>query len=128
MGAQGLCFAVAANTAEYVLTEVLAHGRVRRGYLGIVAEHVTLPQRVRHALSLAQASAVGIRSVQAEGPAGRAGAKEGDILISLDGMTVGGTDDIARILDAGRIGRAIPAVVLRAFAPTEMEIVPEERT
>ena len=50
MGAQGLCFAVASNTAEYVLTQILGHGRVRRGVIGIVAEHVVLPQRLRHAL------------------------------------------------------------------------------
>jgi S1-C subfamily serine protease len=127
MGAQGLCFAVASNTAEHVLTEILAHGRVRRGYLGIMAEHVVLPQRVRQSLGLKQASAVGVRSVEANGPAGRAGIKDGDVLISLDGRTVGGTDDIARILDAGRIGRRITAVVLRTFVRTEIEIVPAER-
>ena len=127
MGAQGLCFAVAANTAEYVLTEVLAHGRVRRGLLGIMAEHVVLPQRVRHSLRLVQASAVGIRGVQPGGPAERAGLKEGDILVSLDGQAVGGVDDIARVLDAGRIGREVPAEVLRAFQKIELGIVPEER-
>ena len=128
MGAQGLCFAVASNTAEYVLTEILAHGRVRRGYLGIVAEHVALPQRVRTARKLVQSSAVGIRSLQPDGPAARAGMREGDLLICLDGRAVSGPDDSARILDAGRIGRKITAVVLRAFERTEIEIVPEERS
>ena len=52
MGAQGLCFAVASNTAEYVLTQILGHGRVRRGVIGIVAEHVVLPQRLRHRFGL----------------------------------------------------------------------------
>lgn len=127
MGAQGLCFAVASNTAEYVLMEILAHGRVRRGLLGIMAEHVVLPQRVRVALKLTQASAIGIRSVQANGPAHRAGMQEGDILIGLDDQPVAGIDDIARILDAGRIGREIPAEVLRAFQRRKLKIVPEER-
>ncbi len=83
MGAQGLCFAVASNTAEYVLTQILSHGRVRRGVMGIVAEHVVLPQSVRHRHGLTQAGAIGIRSVQNGGAAEAAGLKAGDILISL---------------------------------------------
>ena len=107
MGAQGLCFAVASNTAEYVLTQILAHGRVRRGLMGIVAEHVQLPQNVRHEFGLKQAAAIGIRGVQGGGPADIAGLKPGDVLVRLDGIAVGGVDDIARILDAGRVGREV---------------------
>jgi S1-C subfamily serine protease len=128
MGAQGLCFAVASNTAEHVLTEILAHGRVRRGYLGIMAEHVVLPQRLRQSLGLKQSSAVGVRNVEPNGPAGRAGFRHGDILISLDGRTVGGTDDIARILDANRLGQAVVAEVLRDFQRTALNVTPEERS
>ena len=59
---------------------------MRRGVIGIVAEHVVLPQRIRHALGLTQAGAIGIRSVQNNGAAEAAGLKAGDILISLDGV------------------------------------------
>ncbi len=128
LGAQGLCFAVASNTAEQVLTEILAHGRVRRGLLGIMAEHVVLPQRVRRVHGLSQLTAVGIRSIADDGPAARAGLRDGDILVRLDGTAVSGVDDIARILDADRIGRPVQVVVLRAFQPVELTILPEQRS
>ena len=103
-GAQGVCFAVAANTAEYVLTQILAHGRVRRAQIGIIAERVELSQRLRKILSLMQNSAVAIRSLQPEGAAMTAGLTIGDVLVSLDGTVVAGVDDVARTLDATRIG------------------------
>ena len=128
MGAQGLCFAVASNTAEYVLTQILSHGRVRRGVMGIVAEHVVLPQRIRHALQLTQAGAIGIRSVQSGGPADAAGLKAGDILIALDGVAIAGVDDVARVLDAKHINQKAIATVLRAGEKLDFTIVPEERS
>lgn len=127
MGAQGLCFAVASNTAEYVLTQILAHGRVRRGVMGIVAEHVVLPQSARHKHGLAQASAIGIRAVQQGGPAETAGLAAGDILIALDGVPVAAVDDVARVLDAKRISQKVAAHVLRNGETLEVSIVPEER-
>jgi S1-C subfamily serine protease len=128
MGAQGLCFAVASNTAEYVLTQILSHGRVRRGVLGIVAEHVVLPQRIRHALGLAQPSAIGLRSVQQGGPADVAGLKAGDIMYALDGVAMSGVDDVARVLDAKHIAQKVMASVLRDGETLEFAIVPDERS
>ncbi len=128
MGAQGLCFAVASNTAEYVLTQILSHGRVRRGVMGIVAEHVVLPQRIRHALNLTQAGAIGIRSVQAGGPADVAGLKAGDIMIALDGVPIAGVDDVSRVLDAKHINQKAIATVLRSGEKLDYAIVPEERS
>jgi len=128
MGAQGICFAVASNTAEYALTQIFTHGRVRRGAMGIVAEHVVLPQSVRHKSGLAQPGAIGIRSIQSRGPAEMAGLVPGDILISLDGTPVAGVDDVARILDAKRINQKVTAEVLRSGEKLEFSIVPEERS
>lgn len=127
MGAQGLCFAVASNTAEYVLTQILSHGRVRRAVMGIVAEHVVLPQRIRHALGLTQSAAIGIRSVQNNGPAEAAGLMAGDILIALDGVAIAGVDDVARVLDAGRIGQKAIVTIVRDGDKLDFSIFPEER-
>ncbi len=128
LGAQGLCFAVASNTAEYVLTQILSHGRVRRGLIGVAGELVLLPQRVRHALGLKQATAIGIRSTQTGGPAEAAGLLAGDVLVRLDGEMVASVDDIARILDAKRIARAVAAEVVRDGKIVRVELVPQERT
>ena len=127
LGAQGLCFAVAANTAEYVVAQIIAHGRVRRAVIGIVAEQVRLPQRLRNAFDLVQASAVSIRELQGDGPAARAGFAPGDIVIKLDGVAVSGIDDLVRILDAGRIGRVVEAEVIRSGQLQRLTLEPADR-
>src|SRR5665648_721248 len=73
MGAQGICFSVASNTALHVLTQILTHGRVRRARIGIVAEQMPLPARIAYRAGLSQASAVRVREVQTDSPAGTAG-------------------------------------------------------
>ena len=70
VGAQGICFAVAANTASFVLGELVRHGRVRRAYIGIAAQQIhALPSPLRHAANLAQESAVMIATVEPGSPA-----------------------------------------------------------
>ncbi len=105
MGAQGICFSVAVNTALYVFGQILQHGKVRRARIGFAGDQLVLPQRFRHRLGLTQASAVRVVEVVADGPAQGAGLRVGDILLSLDGSPVTGVDDVVRLLDAGRIGR-----------------------
>ena len=127
LGAQGLCFAVASNTAEFVLTQILKHGRVQRGLIGIAGELVMLPQRLRHALGLKQATAIGVRSAQSGGPAETAGLQAGDLLVRLDGETVAGVDDIARILDHNRIARTVSVDVVRGGKVLSVDLIPQER-
>jgi S1-C subfamily serine protease len=112
LGAQGICFAVASNTAVFVLGEFVAHGRVRRAHIGIVAQTVPLPRRVALALG-AGPRAVRIGAVEPGGPAASAGLREGDLLLSLDGVAVTGTDDLVRLLGAERIGRETSVGFLR---------------
>src|SRR5438552_2583402 len=113
MGAQGICFAVASNTATFVLGELVRHGRVRRAYIGIAAQQFTLSRRRRHAAGLAQESAVMIASVEAASPADRAGLAAGDIVLALDGATVTGADDLIRLLAGDKIGRTVEVETLR---------------
>jgi S1-C subfamily serine protease len=101
--AQGICFAVASNTAVYVVGEIIRHGRVRRAHIGIAAQTVQLPRRLALTLGLGP-RAVRIGGVEAGGPAASVGLQEGDILLSLDGIAVTGTDDLTRLLGAERIG------------------------
>ncbi len=127
MGAQGICFAVASNTASFALSEILRHGRVRRGTIGIGAGTVSLPRRVALRLGLAQATGAAIIAVEADSPADAAGLLTGDIVIGLDGAPVTGTEDLIRRLDAGTIGRTVPLDILRRSDPRRVWVSPRER-
>ncbi len=112
-GAQGICFAVAANTASFVLGELVAHGRVRRAYLGIGAGTILLPRRIALRLGLAQATGAVVSMVEAESPADHAGLLTGDIVLAVDNAPVTGADDLVRLLDAEKINRTIALDILR---------------
>jgi S1-C subfamily serine protease len=125
-GAQGLAFAVSSNTARFVIGEFIAHGRVRRAHLGIAAQTVPLPRRVALAAQ-AGPNAVRIGEVLPGGAAEQGGLRVGDILLALDGTPVGGADDLLRLLDAGRIGRALEVSVLREGRLLARTVTPQER-
>src|SRR6202521_4630554 len=114
VGAQGICFAVAANTASFVLGELVRHGRVRRAYIGIAAQQFTLSRRRQLAAALTQESAVMIATVEAGSPADRAGLRVGDIILALDGTAVTGADDLIRLLAGEKIGRTVEVETLRS--------------
>ena len=128
MGAQGICFAVASNTANFVLGELVRHGRVRRAYIGIAAQQFTLSRRRRHAAGLAQESAVMIATVEAGSPADRAGLAAGDIILTLDGTAVTGADDLIRLLAGEKVGRKVEIETLRNGEQRCVALVPGERT
>ena len=127
MGAQGICFAVAANTASFVLGELVRHGRVRRAYIGIAAQQFTLSRRRRHAAGLTQESAVMIATVEPGSPAERAGLVAGDIILALDGTAVTGADDLIRTLTGEKIGRTIEVETLHNGSRRVLSLVPQER-
>jgi S1-C subfamily serine protease len=127
MGAQGICFAVAANTASFVLGELVRHGRVRRAYIGIAAQQFTLSRRRQLAAALAQDSAVMVATVEPGSPADRAGIAAGDIILALDGTAVTGADDLIRILAGEKIGRTVEVETLHNGSRRSVSLVPAER-
>jgi S1-C subfamily serine protease len=127
MGAQGICFSVAANTALHVLTQILQHGRVRRGRIGVIAEQIPLARRLAAIAGVSQTSAVRIREIQSGSPADQGGIKISDILLALNGSPVTGVDDVSRLLDHSTIGQEVTATMLRADVRMSVMILPVER-
>jgi S1-C subfamily serine protease len=127
MGAQGICFAVASNTASFAVSELIRHGRVRRASIGVAGQTVPLPRRVAHAVGLETRSAVVVTGVEAETPAARAGIASGDVILALDGAPVTGVDDLVRLLHGGRIGALSVVKVLRKGEVQDLAVTPTER-
>jgi len=125
-GAQGLCFAVSSNTALFVLGELITHGRVRRAHLGIAALTIDLPRKLVLAVG-AGSRAIRISDVEPDGPAGQAGLVPGDIVLSLEGVPVTGTDELVRMLDGERVGKPLSLRVIRKGRLDHVEVVPVER-
>src|SRR5262245_8059238 len=91
--AQGICFAIAGNTAKLVSAQLIAYGKVRRSYIGVAGQNVTLPRWLVVQQDLLQTSAVMVMGVEAQGPAERAGLAEGDLIIAFDDIPVMSMDD-----------------------------------
>jgi len=126
-GAQGICFAVASNTAQFVLSEIIRHGYVRRAYIGVSGQTAPIPRR--HAVLAGVENKMGalVAQIEPDGPAARAGLLPGDVVIKLDGVDVKGVDDLIRALDRGRIDRTLEMDVLRMGRLRAIDIHPIER-
>jgi len=124
--AQGICFAVASNTAVFAVSEFIAHGRVRRAHIGIAAETVPLPRRIGLATGAGR-RAIRVGEVEPGGPAASAGLLSGDLILSLDGIAIEGADDLIRLLGAARIGKETELAILRGGQVEKRKLVPVER-
>ena len=127
MGAQGICFSVAANTALHVLTQVLQHGRVRRASLGIEGAMTSIPRHVARFSGVEQAAGVRVLNIIKDGPAEAAGIQSGDLLIALDGEPVQGVDDLLRLLNHERVDQSVRVSLLRKGERRDRFVIPAER-
>jgi len=126
-GAQGICFAVASNTAQFVLSEIIRHGYVRRGYIGVAGQTAPIPRR--HAVTAGVDNKMGalLAQIEPDSPAARAGLLPGDVVVKLDGVDINGVDDLVRALDRDRIDRTFAIDVLRMGRLRSIDIRPVER-
>jgi S1-C subfamily serine protease len=125
--AQGICFAIAASTAERVAIALIRDGRVRRAWLGVGGETVPLPRRfVRH-FELVHDTGVRIQSVEKDSPAIAAGIVRDDIVVGIDDVPVANVDDLQRALGSDAIGREMRIVVLRRDRKLALAATPRER-
>jgi S1-C subfamily serine protease len=111
--AQGICFAIAANTASFVVGKLIHEGRVRRSYLGVAGQNVPLHRRVVRFHDLPLESAVFVVSVEPDSPGARAGLRDGDLIVGFDGKPIAGIDDLHRLLTEEQAGKEAALIVLR---------------
>jgi S1-C subfamily serine protease len=126
LGVQGISFAIPINTARHVVSSLLRHGRVRRSVLGLSGQDVTLPRRVVRELQLTGERGVGVVQVIDDGAAALAGARPRDIIVSFGGTSVGGIDDLHRLLTDEVIGTPQPLAVVRQDSLRTLVVIPQE--
>ena len=124
--AQGICFAIGINTAQYVAARLIRDGRIRRAYIGVVGQTVPLARKLRLFHNVEQESAILVQSVENGSPAERAGVRAGDLLLSLAGGVLAGIDDLQRELSDERIERVADLLILRGVERVQAKITPEE--
>jgi S1-C subfamily serine protease len=125
-GGQGLCFAVPSNTASFVVSQLLADGRVRRARLGIHAEEVLLPKAVAVDAGLESQRGVAVRAAIADSPARRADLTRGDVIVRVDGARIESVADLHRELGGERIGARVRMEILRGGRLLDVEVRPDE--
>jgi S1-C subfamily serine protease len=124
--AQGIGFAIPADTARWIVSQLLTHGRVRRSFLGLVAQQRPLGRRLVRFHHLQSDYGIEVLSIDRQGPAGRAGIKEGDLVVLVNGQVVASVDDIHRILSEWPIGKPLPVMVVRGEERIELPVEPAE--
>jgi S1-C subfamily serine protease len=125
--AQGLCFAISINTAQFIATKLIRYGQVRRSYIGVQAQTASLNRTIARHYDLKTSTGALVLSAEPGSPGQKAGLQEGDVITALNGEAVEGVDVLHRLLDEDRIGKATNLVVLRGSRRLEMTVVPEMR-
>jgi len=122
--AQGICFAVGINTAKFVAAQLIRHGKIRRGRIGVAGQNVPLLRLAVRAHALEGKTGVLVTGIEPNSPAEQAGVRAGDIIVGFDGKPVAGIDDLHRLLATDRIGVQTTVSVLRNADKLELAIVP----
>jgi S1-C subfamily serine protease len=126
MMAQGIGFAIPANTAKWVVTQLLTQGRVRRSYLGLAVRPRPLERRLVRYHRLSAEYAVEAISVDPKGPAAQAGLREGDLIVTINGQPLGSVDDLHRFLAEWPIGEPVVLGLIRGLERLELRVRPGE--
>jgi S1-C subfamily serine protease len=125
-GAQGLCFAIAANTVQFVVGRLIRDGRIRRSYVGVAGQNTPVARQFVRFYSLPASSGILVASIDPGSPAASSGLQEGDVIIAFAGQPVDGIDQLHRLLSEERIGIPTPLTVIRRTEKVEILVTPAE--
>jgi len=124
--AQGLCFAIAVNTATFVAGRLIKDGRIRRSYVGVGGQNVALPRSLMRMQQLSVTSGVLVVAVEPQSPAQRAGVLEGDVIVGYGSQPIAGIDALHRLLTDAQVHVRASLTVLRRGEKLVLAIEPEE--
>jgi S1-C subfamily serine protease len=124
--AQGICFAIASNTAEFVTAWLIKEGIIRRSWIGVAGQNVPIHRRVVVFHRLAVDHGVLVSGIEPGSPASRAGLREGDVIVAFGGEPVSGIDELHRHLVAGAIGVPSEITVIRHTEKLDLVVTPQE--
>jgi S1-C subfamily serine protease len=124
--AQGICFAIASNTAKLVAGWLIRDGRIRRGYIGVAGQNVPIHRRIVRYYGLPLETGVLVVSVEKNSPAERAGLREGDLIIAFNDQPIGNVHHLHKVLVGEQIGVSARLTVIRHTDKLELAILPAE--
>ena len=124
--AQGICFAIASNTAKLVAGWLIRDGRIRRSYIGVAGQNVPIHPRVVRFYGLPLQTAVLVVSIEKNSPAERAGLREGDLVVAFNGQPIGTVHHLHKVLVGDQIGVSARLTVIRHTEKLELPILPAE--
>jgi S1-C subfamily serine protease len=124
--AQGICFAIASNTARFVAAWLIKDGKIRRSYIGVAGQDVPIHRRVVRFYSLPRETGVLVASAEKESPAAKAGLRDGDVIVAFNGEPVGNIHELHKMLMAEQIGIESKIVIVRHTEKLELSIFPAE--
>ncbi len=124
--AQGICFAIPITMAKRILPQLMQHGRVVRGYLGLHGRDVPVARPLARRLGLTQESGVEVFALEPSGPAAQAGMEEGDVIVALGDQPITSIDDLQKRMAEVPVGIPSEVVLLRSERKLARFVVPAE--
>jgi S1-C subfamily serine protease len=126
LSAQGLCFAIAIDTAKRVAMQLMKHGRVLRSYIGIGGQNIDIPRNIARHFGLALDKGVLVVAVEEGSPAQKAGLREGDVITAFEGLPVENMDALHRSLTDKQVGVESALTVIRRSEKLALKVTPRE--
>jgi S1-C subfamily serine protease len=124
--AQGICFAIASNTAKFVAGWLIKDGKIRRSYIGVAGQNVPVHRRIVRFYGLPLDAGVLVASVEKNSPAERAGVREGDLIVAFNDQPIGSVYHLHKVLVGEQIGVNASLTIVRHTEKLELPILPAE--
>lgn len=124
--AQGICFSIASNTVQFILSELMTHRKVRRAYIGIMGQVVNIPKHLSNKHSLDQKTGIFVNNIEPDGPAYNSELRHGDLIFRFNGETLSTIDELHKLLVYERVGKPITLTVIRNNRIKALKVIPSE--